>query len=276
MHTVRSRQTEPGKVINDLKKISVALVLIAAASLVVGAQTEAAMEKALLPHLNTISASAGNSTVLDRENRLLKQKLLRYARTASALRYQFKGLTGKIYIATSKDGKFRIYSWDTNKGGTMKFFDGIYQYRTKRGRVSTIPFQQTQEFSARGFYSQIFQLDAGGKTYYLANSNNILSNASMHQDLEMYAIEGEKLNDDVRLIRTTTAFRNSVGFDYDFFSVVDRKERPVRLFTWNEAKKEFRFPVVLKDDKFPNGGRVTNRFITYRFNGKYFVRTDAR
>lgn len=247
-----------------------------AASLSSSAQTEGAMEKAMLSHLEVISKSSGKTDVLERENKQLKQKLLRYGRTAAALRYGFKGLNGKIFIATSKDGKFRIYSWDTNTGGTMKFFDGVYQYKTKRGRVNAIAFQQTQEFSARGFYSQIFQLDSGGKTYYLANSNNILSNASMHQDLEMYAIEGEKLNDDVRLIRTTTAFRNSVGFDYDFFSVVDRKERPVRLFSWNEAKKEFRFPVVLKDDKFPNGGRVTNRFITYRFNGKYFVRINAR
>jgi hypothetical protein len=255
--------------------LAAALLASAIAAPALG-QTEAAMEKSLLPHLSLIARSAGQTELLERENRLLKQKLLRFAKTGASQRYAFRGLAGKMYVASSKDGKFRIYSWDTNKGGTMKFFDGVYQYKTKRGRVNAKPFQQTQEFSARGFYSQIFQLDAGGKTYYLANSNNILSNASMHQDLEMYSIEGEKLNDDVRLIRTTTAFRNSVGFDYDFFSVVDRKERPVKLFWWDEGKKEFRFPVVLKDDKFPNGGRVTNRFITYRFNGKYFVRMGQR
>lgn len=248
------------------------LLLAGVCCLSLRAQSEAAIEKALVAHLDTIAKSNGKTAILARENKQLKQKLLRYARNANSLKYAFKGLEGKMYIATSKDGKFRIYSWDTNTGGTMKFFDGIYQYKTKRGRIYAKAFRQTQEFAARGFYYQIFQLDAGGKTYYLANSTNVLSNSQMHQDLEMYAIEGERLNDDVRLIRTSTAFRNSVGFDYDFFSVVNRRERPVKLFWWDEAKKQFRFPVVVKDDKFPNGGRVTDRFITYRFNGREFVR----
>lgn len=258
--------------ISRLKIQFLVAISVAVFAATASGQTEAAVEKALLQHLDTISKSSGQTVILERENKLFKQKLLRYAKTASSLKYAFKGLEGKIYITTSKDGKFRIYSWDTNTGGTMKFFDGVYQYKTKRGRVYAKAFEQTQEFSARGFYYQIFQLDAGGKTYYLANSTNVLSNSQMHQDIKVYAIEGERLKDDVRLIRTTTAFRNSVGFDYDFFSVVNRRERPVKLFWWDEAKKQFRFPVVLKDDKFPNGGRVTNRFITYRYNGKYFVR----
>lgn len=232
------------------------------------------MEKSIVASLDAISRSAGKTKILERENKQLKQKFLKFARNAGSLGYGFKGLEGKVYVATSKDGKFRIYSWDTNTGGTMKFFDGIYQYKSKRGRVYAKPFQQTQEFSARGFYYQIFQLDAGGKTYYLANSTTILSTSQLHQDLEMYTIDGERLKDDVRLIRTSTAFRDSVGFDYDFFSVVDRPERPVKLFWWDEAKKQFRLPVVLEDKKFPNGGRVTNRFITYRFNGKYFVKVN--
>lgn len=245
------------------------IILIAAVS--VTAQSETVIEKSLLGHLETISKNAGRTELLDNENKLLKQKLLRYAKSSASLRYQFKGLAGKMYVTTSKDGKFRIYSWDTNTGGTMKFFDGVYQYRTKRGRGNAKAFTQSRG-SARGFYYQIFQLDAAGKTIYLANSTSILSSSQNRQDLEAFAIEGERLNDGVRLIRTSTAFRNSVGFDCDFFSVVDRHERPVKLFWWDEAKKQFRFPVVVRDEKFPNGGRVTNRFITYRFNGKYFVK----
>ncbi len=259
-----------------LRSCLVLAVSVAVFGATASGQTEAAIEKALLPHLNVIAKSAGQTELLERENRLLKQKLQKYARTAASIRFAFKGIAGKMQIATSKDGKFRIYSWDTNTGGTMKVHDGVYQYRSKRGRVYSKPFENTQEFSARGFYHQIFQINDGAKTYYLANSTHILSTAQMRQDIEVYAIEGERLNDDIRLIRTSTAFRNSVGFDYDFFSVVDRRERPVKLFWWDEAKKQFRFPVVLKDEKFPNGGRVTNRFITYRFNGKVFVRVSDR
>ncbi len=255
-----------------LKSISGIVAIILVVCFATFAQSETAMERAVLTHLNAISTNAGKSNLIEKENAELKQKLLRYARNASSLRYAFKGLDGKMSIVTSKDGKFRIYSWDTNSGGTMKFHDGVYQYKTARGRVLAKPFRQTAEYSARGFYSQIFQLVAGRKIYYLATATNILSTSQMRQDIEVFAIEGDRLNDDVRLIRTSTAFRNSVGFDYDFFSVVDRPERPIKLFTFDEAKKQFRFPIVLEDRKFPNGGRVTNKFITYRFNGKYFVK----
>lgn len=237
------------------------------------AQNNKAIEAELLRHLKAISDNADKEKIRDRENNLLRQKLLKYGRNASTLKYDFKGLGTGMYVATSKDGKFRIYSWDTQSGGTMKFFDGIYQYQSSKGKVFSKPFIRRGLF-ARGFYSQIFQVEMGKSKAYLATSNLVLSTSAMHQDIEGYVIDGEKLNTNVRLIRTTTALRNSVGFDFDFFSVVDRPERPIKLFSYDEAKKQFRFPIVLEDKKFPNGGRVTNRFITYRFNGKYFVKVS--
>ena len=240
-------------------------------SLPVLSQSNKAIQTELLHHLQAISKNADKEKIRDRENKLLKQKLVKYGRMASTLKYDFKGLDDKLYVATSKDGKFRIYSWDTKSGGSMKFFDGVYQYQTAKGKVYSKAFI-SRGTGARGFYSEIFQVDLGKSKAYLANSNLILSNSLMHQDIETYAIEGEKLNTNLRLIRTTTAMRNSIGFDYDFFSVVDRPERPIKLFSYDEAKKQLRFPIVLEDRKFPNGGRVTNKFITYRFNGKYFIK----
>ena len=54
---------------------------------------------------------------------------------------------------------------------------------------------------------------------------------------------------------------------------IDREERPVKLFTFNETRKEFKFPIVIEDEETPQG-RVTNKFITYRFNGTHFVRLN--
>ncbi|MEQ1603366.1 MAG: hypothetical protein ABL999_00705 [Pyrinomonadaceae bacterium] len=247
------------------------LITLLFVAIPVFAQNNKAIEADLLRHLNAVQKNADKEKIRDRENRLLKQKLMKYGRRASTLKYDFNGLADKLYVATSKDGKFRIYSWDTESGGSMKFFDGVYQYQTAKGKVYAKAFVSRGN-GARGFYSQVFQVDLGKTKAYLANSNLILSNSLMHQDIEAYAIEGEKLNTNLRLIRTTTAMRNSVGFDYDFFSVVDRPERPIRLFSYDEAKKQLRFPIVLEDKKFPNGGRVSNRYITYRFNGKYFVK----
>ena len=110
-----------------------------------------------------------------------------------------------------------------------------------------------------------------GRAAYLANSTFIASTSLASQTLSVFRIDGAKLNTDVKLIRTQSGVKNSVRFQYDFFSVVDHKERPVKLFYYDESKKSFRFPIVIQDKKTPQG-RVTNRFITYRFYGKYFER----
>ena len=71
--------------------------------------------------------------------------------------------------------------------------------------------------------------------------------------------------------RTPSGLTNDISFAYDFFSVVDRPERPIKLFTFNETRKEFKFPIVIEDEEAPQG-RVTDKFITYRFDGTYFVK----
>ena len=91
------------------------------------------------------------------------------------------------------------------------------------------------------------------------------------QTLKAFRINGEKLDTDTKVIKTATGIKNSVGFAFDFFTVADHPERPVRLFSYNETNKSFRFPVVIEDKRTPQG-RVTSKFITYRFDGKYFVK----
>ena len=39
-----------------------------------------------------------------------------------------------MFVATSADGKLRVYSWTSN-WGTMHDFDSVYQYRGKSGKV---------------------------------------------------------------------------------------------------------------------------------------------
>lgn len=254
----------------------IVLAIFAVCGLGVAAQSAKAIEGELVRHLDNIGMNADKDAILNRENKALKQKLLLHGKRLTTLRYDFKALAGKMYVATSKDGRFRIYSWDTNTGGSMKFFDGVFQFQSRRGRVYSQSFSGAGTGDPRGFYSQVFQFDTGKQRVYMAISNSIFSTSQMRQDLNVFAIEGERLNTNVRLIRTTTALRDSVGFEFDFFSVVNRPERPVKLFFWEEGKKQFRFPVVLADRKFPNGGRVTSRFITYRFNGREFVRLPMR
>ena len=57
---------------------------------------------------------------------------------------------------------------------------------------------------------------------------------------------------------------NIINVSFDFFSVVDRPERPVKLIKYDNTKKIIYIPVVYED------GKVTDKFIHYKFNGKFF------
>lgn len=239
------------------------------------AQSPATVEREIVGHLDAITkyGSYGDSydeAKLTKHNELLKNTLIRNGKRSEILHYAFPKLDGKMFVATSADGKLRVYSWDLETGGTMHDFESVYQYRGKSGKVYTWTETRDDE-SAGTFCTQIFDVPSANGTIYLTNSTFIGSTSLAGQSIDVVRIDGEKLDTKAKLIRTGSGLKNSISFGYDFFSVVDHPERPVKLVYFNAAKKEFRFPVVIEDDKTPQG-RVTNKFITYRFNGKYFVR----
>lgn len=239
------------------------------------AQSPATVEREIVGHLDAITkyGSYGDSydeAKLTKHNELLKNTLIRNGKRSEILHYAFPKLDGKMFVATSADGKLRVYSWDLETGGTMHDFESVYQYRGKSGKVYTWTETRDDE-SAGTFCTQIFDVPSANGTIYLTNSTFIGSTSLAGQSIDVVRIDGEKLDTKAKLIRTGSGLKNSISIGYDFFSVVDHPERPVKLVYFNAAKKEFRFPVVIEDDKTPQG-RVTNKFITYRFNGKYFVR----
>ena len=189
------------------------------------------------------------------------------------LAYKFPKLSDKMYVATSRDGRFRIYSWDLSDGGTMHNFDNVFQYKGKSGKVYTWSRSQDAEGDAGSFYTQVFQTDTPLGPIYLGTSTFIGSTSLNGQTIRAFRINGEKFDPAAKVIRTRSGITDSVSFGYDFFTVVDHPERPVKLFYYDEAKKSFRFPIVIEDRKTPQG-RVTNRYITYRFDGKHFVKVS--
>ncbi|HUF02539.1 MAG TPA: hypothetical protein VMM38_00030 [Aridibacter sp.] len=107
-------------------------------------------------------ADGRNDTALAKENKMLKQKLQRYGSRAAKLKYDFKGLADKMYITTSKDGNLRIYSWDTQSGGTTRWFESIFQYRGNSGKSRVWSPASVEGDGCEPFYNQIFQMDATG------------------------------------------------------------------------------------------------------------------
>jgi len=206
------------------------------------------------------------SDSLFKYSELLRNKTIELlSKNPGTLKYPFRMLTDSnraFEIVTSKDSLFRIYSWDTWTGGTMHFYEIIYQFSNK-GKVYTEPLA-LDEGDAGAFYSEIFTLKSGTKTYYLAVSNATFSSKDAAQSIEVFSIEANHLNKQVKLIKTTEGMTNRIGFEFDFFSVVDRPERPLKLIKYDKNRKIIYIPVVHED------GKVTDKFIQYKFNGKYF------
>jgi len=245
-------------------------------ALAASAQTTASIERELSGYLDNMAkygsygGSYDDKKLSDNAARF-RATLIKSASRRDLLTYSFPALKDKIYIATSPDKRFRIYSWDLEDGGTMHDFDHIVQYLGSSGKVNVWAPEETD--GGGGFYTDIFQTDTPRGPIYLAVSTFIGSTSINGQTIEAFTVTGDKLNEKANVIQTAKGLTNSISFGYDFFSVVDRPERPVKLVYWNTAEKSFRFPIVIEDDKSPNG-RVTNKFITYKFNGKYFVKVS--
>ncbi|CAN5533930.1 hypothetical protein BH10ACI2_BH10ACI2_21200 [soil metagenome] len=280
MRTERSSPTRLFRVVSllNMRVFTLISILLVAASFA-SAQTLAKVQDELLGHLKKLEKASnyGGSSdyeVLGKENDSLRAALIKYGSRTDVLTYAFPRLKKLMDLTTSRDGKLRTYSWDSNEGGTMHDYRTVYQFRGKSGKASASADAYTQSLEDRdagAFVHQIFQTDTPTGPIYLAVSTFIGSTSISGATISTVTIDGERLNRSPKLIRTAKGVTDSISFQYDFFSVVDRPERPIRLFTYDETKKSFRFPIVIEDRRTPLG-RVTNRFITYRFDGKYFVK----
>ena len=260
-----------------MRKIFFLLALVVVFVSASPAQTLTKIEDELLGHFQKLSKSsnyngASDYDVLGKENHAIRAALIKYGLRADVLKFTFTRLRKQLTLTTSRDGNLRTYSWDSEEGGTMHDFYTVYQFRSRSGKVHTWAEPYSKDLEKRGaggFVQQIFQTDTGSGPIYLEVSTFIGSTSLGGQTISALKIDGEKLDRNPKVIKTHSGITSSITFQYDFFSVVDHPERPVKLFFFDDSKKSFRFPVVIQDKKTPQG-RVTNRFITYRFNGKYF------
>lgn len=185
------------------------------------------------------------------------QKISAYLEKYPAtFKHPFTQLKERCFITTAADGLLRVYSWDTWLGGTAHIFSSMAQFQS--GEAIFL-----EEIGGMGFFSEIYMVKTPQKTYYLALSHGIFSTADAGQSLDAYTIEQNELRP-VELFNTKGKMSTSISFEFDFFSVVERPERPMKLIKYDEQKKIISMPVIAKN------GAVTELFTRYRFNGKYF------
>nr|WP_067056035.1 hypothetical protein [Mucilaginibacter sp. L294] len=168
----------------------------------------------------------------------------------------------RLDMFTSTDGLFRIYSWDTGGGGTMREFANVIQYRTG-DKTNAVLLTGTNDIYIP-FYSNLYTFKTGNKTYYLGIYGAIYSSRYAGTGIKIFAIENDKLNQNVKLIKTQSGINSKIFYDYDFGSIayVPYGKRPT--ITFDATTKTIKIPLV--DAK----GNMTRKLITYKFTGKYF------
>jgi hypothetical protein len=233
-------------------------------------------EKDLLSHLKKINywvfnpqynekIHSGDSIAI--ENGIFRKKLNYYtSRFSGTIKYDFSELQKEgLTIATSDDGLFRIYSWDTWTGGTMHYFDNIFQFKIN-DRVMSLHYDSSEiennEDDPKSWYEKIYSLKFDNKTIYIGVYNAIFSSKDAVEGIKLFEIIKNGLNDTIKLIKTKSGLHNELSYEYNFFSVVDMKERPT--ISYDKASKTIYLPLVQED------GTVTKKFIKYKFTRKYF------
>src|SRR5690349_7238948 len=91
------------------------------------AQAPQAIEKDMITYLDNMAKYGSYRNGYD-DKKLsdnaarLRETLTKNGTRRDILNYAFPALSDKMYIATSPDKRFRIYSWDLEDGGTMHDF----------------------------------------------------------------------------------------------------------------------------------------------------------
>jgi hypothetical protein len=182
----------------------------------------------------------------------------------TTLHFEFKKLINEkcCFIYTSKDKNFRVYSWDLLIGGTMHYYKTMYQYRANNQIFTLIPEYDVMDSGT--FCSEIFTVKIRNQTYYLLITNGIYSSQDASQSVSAFTIKNKKIIDTVKLFKTKKEVLHEIIVPFNFFSVIDRPERPLKLITYDEGREIISIPVVDKD------GRVTKKNILYQLKGDYF------
>jgi len=180
----------------------------------------------------------------------------------STLNYPFEKLQKEnaLKMATSADKKLKVYSWDNNSGGTMRFFNQIYQFDAN-GNITVNASLASND--SQSYFSKIYTVqNKNNESIYLVISNSILSSKYSVQHINAYKIGIENLQS-ASVFKTKTNTLDKISVEYDFFSVVDRPERPVELITFENNTLK----IALVDDK----QNVTSKNLIYEWNGDVFV-----
>ncbi len=230
------------------------------------AQSPQQIEADLIKSFKEINDDVGKNDYehLGNANGQFANKLKSYAeKNPTTINYPFNQLKKQpISILSSADGLFRIYSWDNEGGGTMRFFENVFQYKSGTGTIAAIDAPGPDGDNRPG-YQKLYTFKANGKTYYLATTLEIGSSKDIGGGIQVFSIENNELNADMKIIKTKTGLHSQINYGYDLSKTDEKVTSEIHF---DAGTQSIYVPIVLEQ------GKLTNKYIIYKFTGQYFER----
>ena len=251
------------------------LVVLMLFSLVPAFADDKKIEASLVAALEEVSkysmygADAGDDwEKLEAANTKFRDLLLKVtAENPSTIEYGFPKLAQMMRIGTSPDGNFRVYSWDTESGGTMHFYDNVYQFRTAKGVYSQ--GSKFEEGDAQSFVNKIGEFETPAGMIYLEFATSVLSTSLWGQSVTAFRITKEGKLEEAKVFTEDGEETATLAVGFDFFSLPEDK-MDEHVFAFDPKTLTLSYPVVKETEDVPQGA-VTEEKITLLFDGKRFA-----
>lgn len=171
----------------------------------------------------------------------------------------------EITIATSDDGKVRVYSWDTETGDEMHIYNAVVQYDAGNGvksrTLKDISVSPDSKTGPGALYPEIYTVQ-GSRKYYLLVYSSILSSKDARKGVRAFMIENGELAD-ADIFQTKDVLSNKLEYTYDYYSNYDYKTMKEKQVL-NMKKDKLNIPLA-------EAGVVNGKWNVYKFEGDRFV-----
>lgn len=206
---------------------------------------------------------------------LFSSKFTKFIKThPSTLNCDFRKLTKNrgMGITTNTNGTVRIYSWNTWLGGTMNFYNNLFQFKVNN-TVYTKQFEYGER-DAGTFFTDIYTFKTNNRTYVLALSAGSLSTRYYYKMISAYTINGNRL-DEAKIFRTENNLKAHLSFEYDISNFIAKSMKSVPEIKYYPEQKILIFPVKNKTGSSPTL-KFINDFEHYEFTETYFDRIEGQ
>jgi hypothetical protein len=241
------------------------------------AQTPAEIEQRLLipwgrvhfwgSHFSFEDSTIDRVDSLEKADTALHQEFAKAINSCPAsLAYDFPVLRDSgLVITNSADGKFRIYAWDNESGGSMRYYDHVLQYRSAKAITATILGGSSMDEEI-GWYELIHPFKTANATYYLAFSRAIVFGVGRVETVRAFRIGNNALIGPIKLFVKGSQVTDNISLEFRDFDHRRTSQPMLHALKYDSIHQTISIPSLDGME-----GAPTAPYTTYRWNGRYFL-----